>query len=873
MARRTFSKPAALFYSYAHEDEDLCKRLEHHLSLLQRQGLLTSWHNHIILPGSDRSKEIDDHLNQADLILLLVSANFLASDYCYDIEMRRAMERHQRGEARVIPIILRPCDWSSAPFGMLQALPRRTKPITTWTNEDEVFKHVAQQLRRLLEIHTQSTISAFGRTSQMQERMHQRLQLWYRDFLIDSLQQAAWLEVSLIEKPNALASPVSFLVRNASLPDRPLPSDTSIIQAYEQANQELLILGEPGTGKSTQLYTLAQFLLTRTETNRRVALPVVFALSSWALRQSPLETWMGEQLTMCYQVPKNLAQQWVKSHQILPLLDGLDEMEEVARLRCIQEINRYHQEHLHPLVVCCRSEEYQATAQIERLTLQCAIVIQPLKPEQVMAILSKGDKVLTGLWTEYRKNTALQELITTPLLLNLLILTYQGIPVCDLSTEGTALLQHVLHAYVERMIVRKGDNIHYPSAITIHWLSVLASQMRTHNLTEWTIEQLWLDWLPQHLQWCYRWSVGILLCGLLFELPFGLIGGLLSGLPFGLIGGLLSGLPFGLIMGLFGLVGDVVPMRLEQVIKKNPQLGGCLRFGVISGPLLGVIGGLIVGLHFGVIDALLTGLFFMATGGLSLLLLLFNYLKTTIPQLLRSLEEENQLRLSKKSQANWSKRALRSFKKFEFIIIRAALIRELLFGSLGGLVGGLLGKLINESSGGLLGGLIGWLIFGIVIGPMEALEEDTRTDRPSLFPTESLRFYIKKGLFIGLMAWLIFGLSSGLLFGLNFGLSAGLLFGLLFGLNLALFCDVNRLLPLITHITLRFWIWRFNKFPFRFVPFLEDARSRHFLKRVGGTYQFMHRLLLDHFADLSQERSIVRETTNEPAAPPSLSGY
>jgi WD40 repeat protein len=145
------AKPTMLFYVYAHEDEALRQQLEKHLKLLQRQKLLSTWYDRAILPGKDWGREIDDHLNRADLILLLISASFLASDYCYDIEMQRALERYQRGEARVIPVILRPCDWEKAPFGALPALPLHGKAITSWQNQDEAFAEVARHLRSLLE--------------------------------------------------------------------------------------------------------------------------------------------------------------------------------------------------------------------------------------------------------------------------------------------------------------------------------------------------------------------------------------------------------------------------------------------------------------------------------------------------------------------------------------------------------------------------------------------------------------------------------------------------------------------------------------------------------------------------------------------------
>jgi hypothetical protein len=143
-------QPVKLFYSYAHEDEELRVKLENHLSLMRRKKDIASWHDRDISAGTEWKKSIDENLEAAQIILLLVSDDFLASDYCYDIEMARAMERHDSGEARVIPIILRPCDWHDAPFGKLQALPKNAQPITKWENVDEAFLNVAQGIRRVV---------------------------------------------------------------------------------------------------------------------------------------------------------------------------------------------------------------------------------------------------------------------------------------------------------------------------------------------------------------------------------------------------------------------------------------------------------------------------------------------------------------------------------------------------------------------------------------------------------------------------------------------------------------------------------------------------------------------------------------------------
>src|SRR3712207_2008649 len=114
-----------VFYSYSHKDERLRDALEEHLSLLKREGAISEWHDRRIGAGSEWAGEIDEHLKAADIILLLISSSFIASDYCYDVELKLAMQRHEAKQARVVPVILRPCKWENAPFGKLNALPKK----------------------------------------------------------------------------------------------------------------------------------------------------------------------------------------------------------------------------------------------------------------------------------------------------------------------------------------------------------------------------------------------------------------------------------------------------------------------------------------------------------------------------------------------------------------------------------------------------------------------------------------------------------------------------------------------------------------------------------------------------------------------------
>ena len=145
------AEPLRVFISYAHRDEDLKDELEMHLATLKRQGKIKAWQDRDIEAGAEWDQEIKANLEAAKIILLLITPRFLASDYCFDLEMQRAVERHDAGTARVIPIILKPCDWQGTPFSKLQGLPKDCKPVTKWDDRDEAFLNVVQGIRKAVE--------------------------------------------------------------------------------------------------------------------------------------------------------------------------------------------------------------------------------------------------------------------------------------------------------------------------------------------------------------------------------------------------------------------------------------------------------------------------------------------------------------------------------------------------------------------------------------------------------------------------------------------------------------------------------------------------------------------------------------------------
>lgn len=144
-------EPIEVFISFSHKDEDLKNALYDQLSPLKWKGWIKPWQDWDIEPGTEWDDEIMERLETAGIILLLVSPGFIASEYCFGKELKRAMERHELGSARVIPVIMKPCDWDGLPFSKLQGLPKGGKPVNTWDNQDEALLSVAKGVRQAVE--------------------------------------------------------------------------------------------------------------------------------------------------------------------------------------------------------------------------------------------------------------------------------------------------------------------------------------------------------------------------------------------------------------------------------------------------------------------------------------------------------------------------------------------------------------------------------------------------------------------------------------------------------------------------------------------------------------------------------------------------
>ncbi len=326
-------------------------------------------------------------------------------------------------------------------------------------------------------------------------------QFWIKGVLEQSLHETVLLDLGLEARHDAVDLPWQLNMALAQDGDRkPWPAGTRIIDVYAACSSELLILGTPGAGKTTSLLDLAADLLTRAEHDPAEPVPVVFNLSSWAQRRQPLARWLTEELNSRYQVPRRLAEEWVASERVLPLLDGLDEVEATYRSACVTALNGFRREHgLLGMVVCSRLADYEALG--VRLRLQGAVTVLPLTPAQIDSYLAIVGEPLQGLRAALRDDEALHELAETPLLLSIMSLAYKGVAADELQRPDTLERHrhHLFETYIDRMYRRRGDKPAYTQAHIRRCLTWLSTELDRRSLTVFAIEDLQPDWLGRPL--------------------------------------------------------------------------------------------------------------------------------------------------------------------------------------------------------------------------------------------------------------------------------------------------------------------------------------------------------------------------------------
>jgi len=647
------------------------------------------------------------------------------------------------------------------------------------------------------------TSSAAERRAQRNRRAMLELvrTTWIRGVLDQSLHGAAMIQLGMEERAEAVEYSWDIVLQTTDHPHRELPPDKALVDVFDEMNGALLILGEPGSGKTTMLLELARDTIARAEDDPLQPIPVVFNLSSWAEKRPSVDEWLIGELNTKYHIPTRIACPWVENDDLLLLLDGLDEVKTEHRGACIEAINGFRREHgLAPIVICSRTADYEALT--NRLRLQGAVVLQPLTSEQIDQYLAGAGTDSLAVRRALRRDSALRELAQSPLMLSIMALTYRDLSVKAISAPGAERRKRLFDAYVERMLRRRGADKRYPVKQVAHWLAWLARNMSQHAQTEFFIEGMQPSWLSSRTE-SLLYNVGIRLVGALtFVLAY--VMGCVLGCALG--GGvsdvLTVGLAFGLVSGLAFVLASVLAVGLPAGLTVGLSAGLTV---VLTGAFLGSGGGLIAGLVFG-LPAGLAGVSVADRGG---------------------------IRTAEMLSWSWKKA---------------------LGGGVVGLAAGLAGGLVFELILGQVVKLADVLTITLPVGLAFMLAwgvSRSEAVESRIVPNQGIRRSARNAIWVGwtaVLASVLFGVPIGIL---EDALSKSLAFGLFIGLPIGLSAGlVVGGSAYIQNRVLCFVLCRNGHIPRNLACFLDYAAERILLRKVGGGYIFVHRLLLDHFATL-----------------------
>ncbi|WP_320069548.1 NACHT domain-containing protein [Micromonospora sp. RTGN7] len=313
---------------------------------------------------------------------------------------------------------------------------------------------------------------------------------WITSVLDRSLHREARLQLGFTASTEDRRYPWTLRASHRDGYPDALDDETSIAALFGQLDHAVVILGAPGAGKTTTLLELARELLDDAEADRDAPVPVVLNLSSWATRRQPLTQWLAEQLTERYGIPSRQATAWVEAGEILPLLDGLDEVVAASRDECVAAIATFHaRQPLTPIAVCCRDTEYQQLR--TGLPLYGTVTIQPLTRPQIERHLDRAGPALAGLRAVLAADQELWEFTGSPLLLSIMALAYADGPA---PQAGTGSRRDRLFARYAETMLRHRPHPAYSPEQTTRYLYLLGDRMRERQQSIFVLDLVAPDW-------------------------------------------------------------------------------------------------------------------------------------------------------------------------------------------------------------------------------------------------------------------------------------------------------------------------------------------------------------------------------------------
>ncbi|MBL8051801.1 MAG: TIR domain-containing protein [Nitrospira sp.] len=844
-------------------------------SKLRSQGLKPWLDERDILPGELWQEALEEQIKKSKAAAILVGDNGIGQWQKEEVEA--FLKQAKKRRCVIIPVILpsatrtpefpiflqnrQQVDLRTAvqdPYGLLKKVITGETPVDQVTGETvlltpldhaDKLNQAYQEGRRLF--------PALPAPPDHEQRTQLRILLdrvqayWVEGVLGQSLHHEEPIELGKEVKEQAVELPWKYVAPLPSALRELLLHNRNIITLFD-ATGLLLILGEPGSGKTTSLLELAKGLITRAKDDPTERVPIVLNLSSWEQAQS-LEEWIAAELSAKYRIPKSIAGAWLAQDYLVPLLDGLDELPSTVQPACVAAINAFVKSRQPSgLVVCSRLAEYEWLS--ERLTLNGAVCIEPLSPEDVNQFLETRGAKLEGLQQALSNDPVLSELSQTPLMLDIMSVACVGVSkealVMNETDSPEMRQQHIFHRYVEQMLERKewATNL-FEKGHIIGWLSLLARKMKKQSQSIFMVEEVQPSWLNSKGQWfAYQAVISLwvtVLCWLVVWMSDPTLGAQRDTLITGLVCTLALGLSvffgcrsFSTVESgiLCALLGTFFTGAIDWIFLNGAspaKIPSVLSLAIGNGMVCGIFGGLGIGsvCEINLVEtirwqwwlfvkkaALGTMVGYILVGPLFLL------------------------------TVYW-------------IVILIALICMMV--SIAPPMGG--------SSWGLLGVIFLILLFlgpffGFIFGLNSASINAVRVHKAT--PNQGIWLSLKNGLttlLLFITAWMVcwflpfsvfsaYGLPSrpngesdtvGLLFSiLMSGLVIGSIVFLSFGGS-----------AVLKHYALRLILWLTGATPSlpQFIPFLDHCAKLILLKKVGGGYIFIHRTLLEYFAGLPSQ--------------------
>jgi DNA-binding SARP family transcriptional activator len=663
-------------------------------------------------------------------------------------------------------------------------------------------------------------------------KMLEKVQVfWVQGVLENSLHNALMIELGLENRSISIEQPWNLLTPLSDQTSQQFPENTKILDIYDQFNRSLLILGEPGAGKTTLLLDLTRSLLMRATQDFHHPLPVVFNLSSWSQPSCSISSWLIDELQVRYQVPKQLAQQWIQEAKVLPLLDGLDEVVADQREACVQAINQFRSDYwLTDLVVCSRVNDYEALT--IKLQLNNAVLVQQLSPLQIDRYLDQlGDRLII-VQKAIHQNQELQELIQTPLMLSILVLVYRDASLTwPLSESLIDWRRNLFTSYIQRMLRHRGATSDYDDR-AVDWLIWLATILTQRNQSMFFIEQIQPDLLlsgkQQFLLNALETISIAILVGVLGGMGVGVhhassIGwadGLLPWLERGLQG-IIQGASIGLLTGIgASIIINIVAFAIQRFFSSESshpeqrwrQIWSAIRFGTAAGFSQGTAVWIFLGADFGVSDS------FMVTLAASIAALKFL--------------EPGKIRLFEALGWSWTRAK-----------------QGILPGFLLGLLFGAIHYVVYSIEYSVVLAPAVWLIMIMGFGLNNSDFEIRVVPNQGIFNTA------KSALRVSLATGILYAVANGVGCGLSVGWPVGIGNGFSAGITLGTCCWlICGGFACIQHLIIRGILYKNGFMPWNYAAFLDYGVEKTFLRRVGGGYVFLHRLLLEYFAELNDSQ-------------------